>query len=158
MPRIRRSAARKAPIIESSSDSEDDVPLKKPRPSEECKPKTKDNKAGSDSSSESDIENYLQPVDKIDLNSEFFKPQKNDNDDFSKIEKNIFVGVTRLSDSSDSDAEMEELKPSSVEKSLEKKEELPESSQSSTSVSKINFKQLDEYTRKIEEAKKQVLL
>ncbi|KAG5868154.1 hypothetical protein JTB14_017347 [Gonioctena quinquepunctata] len=156
MRRTRRSVKNLA-VVESSSDSEDEVPLKKLKPTPKKTGKIgkstspqKTNTNGS-SSSESDIENYLQRADKIDFSS-FVTNQKKDVNEFDKIEKDMFSGVTRLSDSSDSDLEdVKEEQPSKQGPVIQemKAEESPPGT-------KLNFHQLEEYTRKLDEAKKQV--
>ncbi|KAJ8963833.1 hypothetical protein NQ314_005348 [Rhamnusium bicolor] len=156
MQRSRR-ATKRATIVESSSDSEDDIPLKKLKNVNKnisLSDKKKINEKNS--SSESDIENYLQPVDKIDLNSSFFNIQKK-NEEFDRIEKDIFAGVTRLSDS-DSDEEMNEAQLKSQKSKQELKLDLLSKPGTSTVSmgTKLNFQQLEEYTRKIEEAKKHI--
>ncbi|XP_074027416.1 DNA repair protein complementing XP-C cells homolog isoform X2 [Leptinotarsa decemlineata] len=155
MRRTRRSV-RKEPIHDSSSDSEDDIPLKKLRTTsknvtEKTKPAIKP-KNDDSSSSESDIENYLQRVDKIDFSSSFFNSRKETETEFEKIEKNMFSGVNILNDSSDSD--LEDVKENSANETglVAKETEAPVQVEES----KLNFQQLAEYTRKIEEAKKQV--
>jgi hypothetical protein len=122
---------RRAPQIQPDESSSDDEPLSKI-----AKPKKPPN---DDSSSESDIENYLQPADKLDLNSSFFNPQKDEPPAFDKIESDILAGVvTTLTDSESDD---ETVAPEVVQNS---------------SGSKLNFGQLHEYTRKMEEARKHV--
>ncbi|KAK4884025.1 hypothetical protein RN001_000296 [Aquatica leii] len=100
-----------------------------------------------DSSSESDIENYLQPADQIDLTSSFFQVGKSDAiKSFDDIENDIFADTNRLSDSeSESDKEIcvESKKEDSATKVV------PHSS-------KLNFEQLHNYTKQIEEAKQMV--
>lgn len=69
-----------------SSESEDERPLKRSSPSNEKKINP-----GDSSSSESDIENYLQNPEKLDLDSEFFNTKTVT--EFENIEKNIFSGL-----------------------------------------------------------------
>jgi hypothetical protein len=121
---------RRTPRIKPNENSSDDEPLSKIA---KRKGPTND-----DSSSESDIENYLQPPDKLDFNSPFFNPQKENPSPFDKIESDILMGVTRLSDSNSD----EPVAPS-------------ESVQNSSSTT-FNFGQLHEYTKKMEEARKHV--
>ncbi|XP_060535427.1 DNA repair protein complementing XP-C cells homolog [Cylas formicarius] len=172
MKRTRSSIKR---YVESS-DSEDDPPSKKLISPQA--PKAEKNTESS--SSESDIENYLQRPDKLDLNSEFFNSRKNDVPDFNKIENEIFAGITRLSES-DSSSEGEKnysnvMLAETSSKSFSKKLETNSNKRKlSTSVvepnldalkpiknecdvleptSKLTFDQFKNYTRKIEEAKK----
>ncbi|XP_018579675.1 DNA repair protein complementing XP-C cells homolog [Anoplophora glabripennis] len=141
-----RRTRRMAKIVESS-DSEDNVPLKKLHQFSNNPSSIKEN----DSSSESDIENYLQPIDKIDLNSSFFNTQKKNEEEFNKIEKELFAGITRLSDSDSDDVDANEDKSSP-----KNSEQIEVENNPSTSGTKLNFKQLEEYTRQIEEAKKHI--
>lgn len=91
------------------------------------------------SSSDSSVGDYLKKADEIDLNSSFFTAEIVPNpSDFISVEKNILKGAQRLSESDDSEDE------------TEKHEILVENSQSET---KINFSQLRDYNKKIEETK-----
>ncbi|KAF7268305.1 hypothetical protein GWI33_018570 [Rhynchophorus ferrugineus] len=140
MKRNRGSAKK---YIESS-DSENDRPLKKTPPSSEEKPTRE-----SDSSSESDIENYLSKPEKLDFSSDFFKTKNGTG--FENIEKNIFSGISRLSDSG-SEAD---------EENGEKQEVSHNSDNTQTSTvtpmdnlqTTMTFQQLQDYTKRIEEAK-----
>ncbi|CAH0552006.1 unnamed protein product [Brassicogethes aeneus] len=138
---------KKQTVTSSSSEDEDDKPIVK-----KLKTPQKKNRVPKDtdeSSSDSDIENYLQPVDKINLMSSFFDVQKKDNVPFDKVEKNIFAGVTRLSDSdSDSDVEMKEDKKA--------EEAMEVISQTSENVAKEAFQRMDDYNKQLEEAKLQI--
>lgn len=55
------------------------------------------------SSSESDIETYLKPASEIDFNSSFFQTKADDKKSFEQIEKDIFSGINRLSESDSED-------------------------------------------------------
>ncbi|KAJ8944958.1 hypothetical protein NQ318_013106 [Aromia moschata] len=155
MHRTRR-ATKRTPIIEQSSDSEDEVPLKRLHKSlAKVSDTGKKLNIANTSSSESDIENYLQPIDKIDLTSSFFNVQKKHERDFNKIEKDIFAGGTRLSDS-DSDQSIEETDTQFKNDKQDTNIDLKDLPSTSTSEPKLNFHQLEEYTKKIEEAKKHV--
>ncbi|EFA05994.1 DNA repair protein complementing XP-C cells homolog [Tribolium castaneum] len=127
----RRRAAKSLP----SDSSDDDTPLSKVKKS----PPKKAKPASDESSSESDIENYLQPVDKLDLDSPFFTVQK-DNPSFEKLENEILDGV--------------ETKTLSDSESNEDSTPLEAATQPSTS--KLNFSQLHNYTKKLEEAKRHI--
>lgn len=92
-----------------------------------------------DSSSESDIENYLKPVNEIDLTSSFFdipKPEKQ----FQDIEKNIFSGVRKLSDSESEDDLV-----------LDNKEK-----EAAMEIQKATVEKIQDYMKRIEEAKQHV--
>ncbi|KAF5280873.1 hypothetical protein FQR65_LT03022 [Abscondita terminalis] len=103
-----------------------------------------------DSSSDSDIESYLQPAHKIDLNSSFFQTDKADErKSFDSIENDIFAGTNRLSDS-ESEVENEQPKETVQVAKNEVTSEMP------PQTSKLNFEQLHNYTKKMEEAKKMV--
>lgn len=151
---MRRSTRKSRPaIVESNSDDEDNEPLAK-KPKTPSPPKNKTPADADDSSSESDIENYLQPADKINLNSTFFNPPAKNPQSFEKIEKKMFDGVTRLSDSSSSDEEMENP--------VSKPEEVPAvvpvfQSEDNTS-EPMTFHQMETFTRQMEEAKRQIAL
>ncbi|XP_017776815.1 PREDICTED: DNA repair protein complementing XP-C cells homolog [Nicrophorus vespilloides] len=101
----------------------------------------------SDSSSESDIENYLTKPGELNLNSTFFKSTPNDDvpKSFGDIENAIFNGVNRLSDSESDEEEMQD-------------EEAKTESETAKTEMVMNFQQLNEYTKKIEEAKKHLEL
>lgn len=94
MRRTRSQTKRSSPIVE-----DDEEPKKK---------KTikiiPELKLSDDSSSESDLEDYLKSANQIDLNSPFFKTEVAKDPTFEKIEENIFADVNRLSNS-DSDDE-----------------------------------------------------
>lgn len=111
--------------------------------------------SGDGSSSESDIENYLQPADKIDLNSDFFQIQKSteETQSFAAIENNIFSGVNKLSDS-ESENEFEENVTFTVEKTKTNKKS--KNKDQKVISMKDSFQQLQNYTKKLEEAKKVV--
>lgn len=127
----RRRAAKSLP----SDSSDDETPLSKISDKQPKKPKP----STEDSSSESDIENYLQPADKIDLDSPFFNLQK-EPPSFEKIENEILEGVNpKTLIDSDSDEETP----------LAATEDTP-------STSKLNFSQLHDYTKKLEEAKRHI--
>lgn len=67
---------------------------------------SKSQKHNGNESSDSSSDEYLVPSHKLDLNSDFFRVQKNEcQNDFSEIESSIFKGVNRLSDSEDSSSE-----------------------------------------------------
>ncbi|KAJ8980178.1 hypothetical protein NQ317_011423 [Molorchus minor] len=121
----RRKAAKRPPIIESnnSSESEDDVPLKK-------------------------LNNSKSPLKEVSIADRL-------NAEFSKIEKDIFAGVTRLSDS---DSEEDIVKDSLVKENQQRPPQVEGESQPSTSATgeRLTFRQLEEYTKKIEEAKRHV--
>lgn len=140
MSRPKRSI-NKIPIIEDSDSEGEGSPEKKLKLSSEENNVTSKNIAKDEndsSSSESDIENYLQPIDKLDFSSSFFNLQKSKEKEFDKIEKNIFDGVSRLSDS-ESEQEIDE-----------------NASKNNTVAPKLNFQQLEDFTRKLEEAKLEV--
>lgn len=149
---MRRTRKRASLPIESSDDEE--APEEKKPKVPEAKTKNTKISTNSESSSESDIENYLRPVHKIDLNSTFFNLQKNDDESMETVEKNIFSEVNRLSDS-DSDLEEEKMIVADQQNTKNFNDDMPSSSQG---VSKVNFQQLYEYTKKIEEARQQVEL
>ncbi|XP_056642265.1 DNA repair protein complementing XP-C cells homolog [Diorhabda sublineata] len=158
MPRPRRSV-KKAPIIESDSSSEEDVPNKKQKLFQVEENKTNEGiEKGAEtvkdesSSSESDIENYLQPINKLDFSSSFFNLKKDNDEEFGKIEKNIFDSV-KVSTLSDSESDLEETKSSIGTENQESNTEVEKSVEES---SKLNFKQLEAFTKTIEEAKLQV--
>lgn len=92
-----------------------------------------------DSSSESDIENYLKPAHEIDLRSSFFEIPKAEKQ-FSEIEKSILSDVKTLSDSdlSEDDAPNEKEREAAME------------------IQTLNFQQMQEHLQKIEEAKRHV--
>ncbi|KAJ3648239.1 hypothetical protein Zmor_020057 [Zophobas morio] len=119
-----------------SDSSDDDEPLARLTNGKRKSPKN------DDSSSESDIENYLQHPDKIDLDSPFFNLPK-EPPSFDKIENDILAGVSRLTDSESDD------EPTTQEEITEVVKNLP-------STSKLNFGQLHEYAKKMEEAKQKV--
>ncbi|KAF2894976.1 hypothetical protein ILUMI_11209 [Ignelater luminosus] len=142
MRRSTRITSKKASVASDSSDEENSEEELHKKPLKKCDVKKIQN---SDSSSESDIENYLQPADQIDLNSSFFQTGKSKEiNSFEAIESNIFSGVNRLSES--------ESEPEQDEVFCEKKE--TKNKEPKPTTSKINFQQLHEYTQKIEEAKK----
>uniref|UniRef100_A0A6P7FG93 DNA repair protein complementing XP-C cells homolog n=1 Tax=Diabrotica virgifera virgifera TaxID=50390 RepID=A0A6P7FG93_DIAVI len=146
MNRQKRRSVKKPAIIESDESSDDESPVKKSKVTPKKKvehPVTEKQNTNDSSSSESDIENYLQPIDKLDLSSEFFNLKKDsNNDEFSKIEKSIFekVGTSRLSDS-ESDLDDVQASTSQI------------STQGTTESQQLNFKQLEDFTKNIEEAK-----
>lgn len=84
------------------------------------------------SSSDSDIENYLKPAHEIDLNSPFFQVTTAEKP-FSEIEKSILGGVSTVDDAESS-----------------------ENDEAVMEIQKVNFEQMQEHLRKIEEAKKHV--
>ncbi|CAH1281675.1 unnamed protein product [Diabrotica balteata] len=145
MFRPKRSV-KKIAIIESDESSEDELPIKKSKVSPHKNvdhPVTDKQNSNNPSSSESDIENYLQPIDKLDLSSDFFNLRKDgNNDEFTKIEKSIFerVGTSRLSDS---DSDLDDLQASTSKLYT----------QETTELQKLNFKQLEDFKKNIEEAK-----
>ncbi|KAL3286502.1 hypothetical protein HHI36_001007 [Cryptolaemus montrouzieri] len=152
----------------SMRDRESLETIKKNESSNKVFKKTK-RKIRDSSSSESDIEDYLQPIDKIDLNSSFFNIENNKEDvsAFNKIEKEIFSGVSvsRLSDSESSDDDhKEETSVGSKEistilennKPYTNEEDLMKSLKEGDEVARLNFQKLKEYTKKIEEAKESV--
>nr|XP_023026812.1 DNA repair protein complementing XP-C cells homolog [Leptinotarsa decemlineata]XP_023026813.1 DNA repair protein complementing XP-C cells homolog [Leptinotarsa decemlineata] len=149
MPRTR-SSFKNISITEKDMD---EVPLKKFRSAKKKKNENSPQKKYNESSSsESDIENYLKPVNGIDFSSSFFAISRKSENEFNKIEKNIFSGVTRLSDSSDTDSENEKTdipcQPATIEK------EIHESS-SQPNITK-DFQSLQEYTHRIKEVKLQI--
>ncbi|XP_066261366.1 DNA repair protein complementing XP-C cells homolog [Euwallacea similis] len=125
-------------IESSSSEDEKSSPKKSP-------PSQKLTTNGDLSSSESDIETYLQKPEKLDLNSTFFNSKAIA--DFEKIESNIFSGVTRLSDS-ESDTEQP-----SVNDALQ---DVRKASSVKFNNVYTHFDSFQKYTRQIEEAKKYV--
>lgn len=139
MRKSRRSV--KQPVIESSS--EDEALIPKSRQSDEIKPvKTKHY-----SSSESDIENYLQPISKIDLSSSFFSLSKKTIEG-EKLEATN-AHISRLTDSSFDENSDE----NDTISELQKKDE---SHQISTNSFKMGFQHMEEFKKKIEETKKHV--
>lgn len=122
-------------LNEPESSSSDEISLQ--RMKENLKLPAKNDKSGGSSSSESDVENYLKSTDKIDFNSSIFKVVKlKESKSFESIEKTIFSDVQRLSDfGSDSDDEI--IKPEEV-------------------FPKLNFEQLQDYDRKLQETRKHV--
>lgn len=101
--------------------------------------KSKDVAKEESSSSESDIENYLKPASEIDLRSSFFDT-KNTEPQFNAIENSIFSGVVnRLSDSESDNENV-----------------LNTNSGNDATVAKLNFQQLNDYMKKIEDAKEHV--
>lgn len=152
--KMRRSKKMVKRVVESS-DSEDEIPLKKLHQSfNNASSLTNKGYEHNSSSSESDIENYLQPIDKIDLNSSFFKSHSR-NEEFNKVEKELFAGITRLSDSESDDPDTNEDKVF-AQSPKQKVKQMELDDKPSISGTKLNFKQLEEYTRQIEEAKKHV--
>ncbi|KAI4468316.1 dna repair protein xp-c / rad4 [Holotrichia oblita] len=142
MIRTRARAKRSSPVSEISDDA----------------PKTKKRavnvkvRASDCSSSESDIETYLKPASEIDLNSSFFQTQTNVKKSFEEIEKNIFSGINRLSESDTDDeflvkkvADVPQASGSTKDK-LDFKERV------------IHFEHIHAYNKKMEEAKKHVEL
>lgn len=101
--------------------------------------KTKRPIISDDSSSESDLENYLKPANEIDLRSSFFEIPKAEKQ-FSEIEKNILSDVGRLSgsDLSEDDAPNNEERAAAME------------------IQKLNVQQMQEHLQKLEEAKRHV--
>ncbi|KAK9886312.1 hypothetical protein WA026_015823 [Henosepilachna vigintioctopunctata] len=152
------------------SDSEQEIINSKKRSSKNKKISAKKAKCNisDSSSSESDIENYLQPVEKIDLNSSFFivETTKNEVSSFDKIEKEIFSGVTvtRLSESDTSEDELLVSPTKSVpaevskDKSLHDDVDLKNTLKEEERIAKLNFQQLQAYQKKIEDAKKSIEL
>ncbi|KAL1502453.1 hypothetical protein ABEB36_007592 [Hypothenemus hampei] len=94
---MKRTRASVKTYVENSDSDEPSPPKRSPIQKEPCG-------NGDSSSSESDIENYLQKAEKLDLTSPFFNFKSNNEPEFEKIESNIFNGVRGLSDS-DSDDE-----------------------------------------------------
>lgn len=133
MLRRRRPAAK--PL--SSDSSDDDEPLAR-KITKLAKQKAATIK-GDDSSSDSDIGTYLQPIHKLDLDSAFFNVENDKQvDDFDKIENSILAEVTKLTDSSsDDDHHNDEVNSSP----------LP---------TRVNFGQLQDYTKKLEETKRHI--
>uniref|UniRef100_A0A1Y1MPJ7 Rad4 beta-hairpin domain-containing protein n=2 Tax=Photinus pyralis TaxID=7054 RepID=A0A1Y1MPJ7_PHOPY len=128
---MRRSTRRKKPLAIVNDEDEDIA--------EEISAVEQNKKMGDaqDSSSDSDIENYLQPVDKLDLDSSFFQIQKSPEiQSFESIEKDIFAGTNRLSDM-DSDESDPEQEPTPT-------------------TSKLNFDQLHSYTNKLDQMKQAI--
>lgn len=117
MQRLTRSNI-KQQIEETQTYNKKDDNLKRPHNSD-------------DSSSESDIENYLKPAHEIDLNSSFFQTQKQ----FCDIEKNILDGITEVKDSESSEND---------------------ESEAVVEIQKIGFERMQEHLNKITEAKKHI--
>lgn len=141
MRRSKRSIKRASIPLESS---DEDEPIVKQPKSEETSRNKDDN-----SSSESDIESYLKPAHKLDLNSSFFNLEKEERvDSIEEIENKILSGIQRLSDS-DSEENIDE-------NDINESQKLLEEPCTSKAVPKLNFQQLHEFTKKIEEAKKHV--
>lgn len=127
-------------VLEGSSDEEPKQKIANITPNkEQVKKKSKDLNNEESSSSESDIENYLKPANEIDLNSSFFD-MKNPEPQFNAIEKSIFSGIVKkLSDAESNDEGIQDCV-------LEKDAAVP----------KLNFQQLNDYMKKIEDAKEHV--
>lgn len=145
MKRTRRSLKK---YVESSSSDSDEQPLKK---SPISKSNNNVNKEES-SSSESDIENYLHKPEKLDLNSDFFKPNATTQPvnvqtegrfhpcnlfHFNCLLK-IILGPSRLSDS-DSNPEESPINPQAQQPEV-----------------LTQFNSFQNYTKQIEEARKHV--
>lgn len=129
------------PIIEESS-SEDESNSKRSPNSKTKQDITNENS----SSSESDIENYLQPISKIDLSSSFFSlPKKYETD--NKVEGDI-PQTSRLSDSSDED----DVDTNSVSQNMENNE----FEEQAVNCARIGFQQMEEFKRKMEETKRHI--
>lgn len=94
MRRTRRQIKRASPTPKIRGN---EPPTKKVARSLKLKP-------ADDSSSESDIENYLKPAAEIDLDSSFFTTVIAEKTSFEDIEKDIFSGVNRLSESESEDS------------------------------------------------------
>lgn len=123
MRRSRRQTKSVANSEAHNSSDSDEQPLVK-----KTKKKVAPQKIDADSSSESDIENYLQPIDKIDLRSSFFDTEtKNNNASLHKI--------------NDVDKNVGPIKDETCNKYEE------------ASTSHFNFQQLHEFTKKMEQAK-----
>lgn len=135
----RTRASRKQINTNCLQESSDEEPKQKKTNKKQTR-KVCDVKDQEGSSSESDIENYLKPTHKIDLNSSFFD-LNNPEPQFNVIEKNIFSGVVNKLSESESDDEQ----PLKV--LVSGKPEI---------VPKLNFQQLNDYMQKIEDAKEQV--
>lgn len=139
MHRSRRSV--KKPIVCETS-SEDEGPATKIKKTKNTKQiKTIDN-----SSSESDIESYLQPINKIDLSSSFFSLPKKSDDFYKENKPKSYC----MSSSSDSSLDKNEILSTENNK-IEVFEE-----QSTNDTFKMGFQQMDEFKRKMEETKKQI--
>ncbi|KRT81573.1 hypothetical protein AMK59_5601, partial [Oryctes borbonicus] len=103
-------------------------------------------KSGSDSSSESDIENYLQPVTEIDLNSSFFQtkiPEKN----LYQIKKDN-SGTRHLSESESENESSKEIGIIQEKPAIEKESVFKEQV--------ACFEHIQAYNNKIEEARKHI--
>ncbi|KAI4468345.1 dna repair protein xp-c / rad4 [Holotrichia oblita] len=142
MIRTRARAKRSSPVSEISDDA----------------PKTKKRavnvkvRASDCSSSESDIETYLKPASEIDLNSSFFQTQTNVKKSFEEIEKNIFSGINRLSESDTEDEFLVKKVADVPQASVSTKDKLDFKERV------IHFEHIHAYNKKMEEAKKHVEL
>ncbi|KAI4468325.1 dna repair protein xp-c / rad4 [Holotrichia oblita] len=140
--RARARAKRSSPVSEISDDA----------------PKTKKRavnvkvRASDCSSSESDIETYLKPASEIDLNSSFFQTQTNVKKSFEEIEKNIFSGINRLSESDTEDEFLVKKVADVPQASVSTKDKLDFKERV------IHFEHIHAYNKKLEEAKKHVEL
>nr|CAI5861257.1 unnamed protein product [Callosobruchus analis] len=136
----RVKAGRKAYVEDSSSSSEDENPTKKTEANV-----TEEQRKCESSSSESDIENYLQRPDKIDLSSEFFQVTKKD-DTSAKFGESKTPVQRRLS-SSESEEDVTEVKQTCNEHPQDQVEIVR---------TKLNFRQIQEYSKKMEEAQRSI--
>ncbi|XP_044744438.1 DNA repair protein complementing XP-C cells homolog [Coccinella septempunctata] len=166
--RTSRAASKRSTLCNADSESSDDD---QEIVQKNCKKVTKKQgrKITDSSSSESDIENYLKHVSEIDLDSSFFKSNESKGDvpSFDKIEKEIFsnIKVSRLSDSDSSNDEQTEsinidkkiIPEISINiESAEKDKETIQSLEEGEEIARLNFQRLQDYTKKIEEAKRSV--
>ncbi|KAK9680784.1 hypothetical protein QE152_g38828 [Popillia japonica] len=104
------------------------------------------------SSSESDIETYLKPASEIDFNSSFFQTKADDKKSFEQIEKDIFSGINRLSESDSEDEFLVKKATDHPQASVSKKEKLDVKERV------IHFEHIHAYNKKMEEARKHVEL
>lgn len=138
MKRTRRSV--KQPVVEESS-SEDEALVSKNNASGNKEKDTRE-----DSSSESDIENYLQPINKIDLSSSFFSLSKTSNESSENVRGETTVN-SRLSDTSSDEND-----------SISEIQNKVNDNEGATDTFKMGFQHIDEFKKKIEETKKHVEL
>ncbi|VEN46847.1 unnamed protein product [Callosobruchus maculatus] len=138
---MRSAKAGRKVYVEDSSGSEDEKPTKKIEGNV-----TEEQKRSESSSSESDIESYLQHPDKIDLSSEFFQVTKKD--DTSVKFGETKTPVRRRLSSSDSDEDL-------LSEVKNRCEEHPQD-QDEAVRTKLNFKQIQDYSKKMEEAKRSI--
>ncbi|CAH1963327.1 unnamed protein product [Acanthoscelides obtectus] len=140
---MRRAKAGRKVYVEDSSDSEDEQPTKKIK--EKNQKVAPDPEKNESSSSESDIENYLQRPDKIDLSSEFYQVKTKDNESEKFEETN--TSIRRRLSSSDSDENFKEVKKICIEQPHDQSEPIK---------TKLNFKQIQDYSKKMDEAKRSI--